>query len=108
MPSTSQKTRIAIAFACVYFFWGSTYSAIYIAGLHIAPPLVGAARSLLSTVIICGICVARGVSLRVPGATAWRLALVGILVLDGQFRLATLILLGGLAVKTLIARGAGW
>jgi hypothetical protein len=36
------------------------------------------------------------------------LALVGILVLDGQFRLATLILLGGLAVKTLIARGAGW
>jgi drug/metabolite transporter (DMT)-like permease len=61
--------------------WGSTYSAIYIAGLHLAPPLVGATRSLLSTVIICGICLARGISLRVPGRTAWRLALVGILMM---------------------------
>lgn len=36
------------------------------------------------------------------------LALIGILVLDGKFRWAILILLGGLAVKTLIARRAGW
>lgn len=36
------------------------------------------------------------------------LAAVGILVLDGKLRLAILILLGGLAVKTLIARRAGW
>jgi len=36
------------------------------------------------------------------------LALVGIMVLNGQFRWAILILLGGLAVKTLIARRAGW
>jgi drug/metabolite transporter (DMT)-like permease len=79
MPHISQKTRIAIAFACVYFVWGSTYSAIYIAGLHLAPPLVGAIRSLLSTAVICGICMARGISLRVPGPTMWRLALVGIL-----------------------------
>jgi drug/metabolite transporter (DMT)-like permease len=77
----SDKTRIAFAFACVYFFWGSTYSAIYIAGLHLAPPLVGATRSLLSTVIICGICLARGTSLRVPRRTAWRLALVGVLMM---------------------------
>ena len=28
--------------------------------------------------------------------------------LDGKFRLAVWILLGGLAVKTLIARAAGW
>ena len=66
----------------MYFVWGSTYSAIYIAGLHLAPPLVGATRSLLSTVIICGICVARGTSLRVPGRTAWYLALVGILLMS--------------------------
>jgi drug/metabolite transporter (DMT)-like permease len=70
-----------LAFALVYFVWGSTYSAIYIAGLHLAPPLVGATRSLLSTVIICGICVARGTSLRVPARIAWRLALVGILMM---------------------------
>ena len=43
--AAADKTRIAIAFACVYFFWGSTYGAIYIAGLHLAPPLVGALRT---------------------------------------------------------------
>ncbi len=36
------------------------------------------------------------------------LALIGICVLDGKLRLAILILLGGLALKTLIARRAGW
>ena len=36
------------------------------------------------------------------------LSLVGILVLHGKFRWAILILFGGLAVKTLIARRAGW
>jgi len=76
-----KKTLVPFAFVCVYFVWGSTYSAIYIAGLHIAPPLVGAIRSLLSTIIICSICLARGTSLRVPGRTAWRLALVGILMM---------------------------
>lgn len=36
------------------------------------------------------------------------LALIGMVLLHGQFRWAILILLGGLAVKTLIARRAGW
>jgi drug/metabolite transporter (DMT)-like permease len=75
----SKKNRIAIAFACVYVAWGSTYSAIEIAGRYFAPPLVGALRSMLSTALICGICVARGTSLRVARGTAWRLALVGVL-----------------------------
>ena len=80
MPAAAaHRNRILIAFACVYFFWGSTYSAIRIAGEHLAPPLVGAIRSLFSTVIICGICMLRGTSLRVPLRTAWRLALIGIL-----------------------------
>jgi drug/metabolite transporter (DMT)-like permease len=75
----SEKNRIVLAFACVYLAWGSTYGAIEIAGRYFAPPLVGALRSILSTVLMCGICVARGTSLRVPRAAAWRLALVGIL-----------------------------
>jgi hypothetical protein len=36
------------------------------------------------------------------------LALIAVFVLSGQIRLAVLILLGGLAVKTWIARAAGW
>ena len=81
---SSAKSRVAIAFACVYFIWGSTYGAIHIAGLHIAPPLVGAIRSLLSTAIMCCICLWRGISLRVPRAAAWRLALVGILLMTAN------------------------
>ena len=77
----SQKTLILIAFACIYVCWGSTYLAIHIAGLHLAPPLVAGMRSSLSTLIICAICIARGVSLRVTRAEAWRLALVGILMM---------------------------
>ena len=79
--SASQKNSILVAFACVYFFWGSTYGAIHVAGLHIAPPLVGATRSLLSTLIMAGICMARGVSLRVSWPAAWRLILVGVLIM---------------------------
>lgn len=36
------------------------------------------------------------------------LALIAVVVLKDQIRLAVLILLGGLAVKTLIARAARW
>lgn len=36
------------------------------------------------------------------------LGLIAIFILHGNFRWAVLILLGGLAIKTLIARAAGW
>jgi drug/metabolite transporter (DMT)-like permease len=77
LPLT-QKTRIIIAFACVYFFWGSTYSAFYIAGLHLAPPLVGFIRSLFSTSLIGTFCLLRGKCLRIPWRIAWQLSLVGV------------------------------
>ncbi len=67
------------AFACLYFFWGSTYTAIHVAGEHLAPPLVAATRSLLTTTLLVGICLATGRSLRVTRGEAWRLALVGVL-----------------------------
>jgi drug/metabolite transporter (DMT)-like permease len=84
LPSLSQKSRIAIAFACVYFFWGSTYSAIHLSALHLAPPLVGALRTLISAAILYAFCVARGISLRVPRRTAWQLALVGVLFMSAN------------------------
>jgi drug/metabolite transporter (DMT)-like permease len=80
-PASPPKNRIILAFACVYLCWGSTYGAIHIAGLHLAPPLVGAMRSILSTVLLVVICLKRGTSLRVSRGTAWRLALVGILLM---------------------------
>jgi drug/metabolite transporter (DMT)-like permease len=83
-PALTQKSRVAIAFACVYFFWGSTYGAIHLAGLHLAPPLVGALRTLVSTAILAAFCVARGISLRMPRHTAWQLSLVGILFMSAN------------------------
>jgi drug/metabolite transporter (DMT)-like permease len=80
----SPKSRIVVAFACVYLCWGSTYGAIHIAGQHLAPPLVGAIRTLFSTVLIGGICLARGTSLRVPLRTAGQLALVGVLIMTAN------------------------
>ncbi|MDP9051816.1 MAG: EamA family transporter, partial [Acidobacteriota bacterium] len=85
MPrQTSKKTQVAIAFALVYLIWGSTYFAIHVAGLHIAPPLVGALRTLVSAAILAAFCVARGISLRMPRRTAWQLSLVGILFMSAN------------------------
>jgi drug/metabolite transporter (DMT)-like permease len=80
MPAYSaSRNRILLAFACVYLCWGSTYGAIHIASLHLAPPLVGAVRSLLSTALIAALCLVNRTSLRVTRREAWQLALVGIL-----------------------------
>ena len=76
---TAPPRRTLAAFACVYFFWGSTYTAIHVAGLHLAPSLVAACRSLLTTAILISLCLATGRSLRVTRAELWRLVLVGIL-----------------------------
>lgn len=71
-----------MAFICVYLCWGMTYGAIRIAVQHMAPPLVSALRSLLSTAILLAICRVRGIPLRVRWSTAWRLALVGVLIMS--------------------------
>jgi drug/metabolite transporter (DMT)-like permease len=80
MPANPpNKSLILLAFACVYLCWGSTYLAIRVAGMHIAPPLVAGLRTLISAVIVAAICLARRTSLRVSAADAWRLILIGIL-----------------------------
>ena len=83
MPS-STKSRIAIAFVLVYLIWGSTYLAIHVAGLRLAPPLVGALRTLVSASILACFCLARGISLRMPRQVAWQLSLVGILFMSAN------------------------
>ena len=88
-PAKHLSGRVSIAFACVYFFWGSTYLAIRIAGTHLAPPLVGATRTLLSTILLAGFCLLRGKSLRVTPGEAWRLALVGVLLMSANNVLLT-------------------
>ena len=78
LQATLPRRTIA-AFACVYFFWGSTYTAIHVAGLHLAPSLVATCRCLLTTILLLGLCLATGRSLRITRGELWRLAIVGIL-----------------------------
>ena len=89
MSRLPKPTLVLIAFACVYFFWGSTYLAIHVAGENLPAPVVSASRSLLSTLLIALICVARGQSLRVPRGEVWKLALVGILFMSANNMMLT-------------------
>ena len=90
MPSPiPARTRVLIAFAAVYIFWGSTYAAIRVAGEHLPPPVVAATRTTLTTTLIVLITLARGKSLRVPKGEIPRLALVGILFMSGNNMLLT-------------------
>lgn len=75
---------MAIAFFCVYVFWGSTYTGMHYAGLYFSPPLVSGLRFLLAAPTMFLICAFRGVRLRVTWAEFIRLALVGVLLLTGN------------------------
>ncbi|SEG62792.1 Permease of the drug/metabolite transporter (DMT) superfamily [Bryocella elongata] len=91
-PSSSARsrdTRILLAFASVYLFWGSTYLAIHVAGEHLPVPVVAACRSLLSTALIILICFFTGRSMRVPKGEGWRLALAGLLFMSANNMLLT-------------------
>ncbi len=77
------------AFAAVYLCWGSTYTAIRVAGEHLPPPVVSATRSIITTLLILGISLGLGKSLRVPKGEGPRLALVGLLFMSGNNMLLT-------------------
>ena len=86
---SSSRPLVPIAFAAVYVFWGSTYTAIRIAGEHLPPPVVSASRSIITTLLILIICLVSGKSLRVPKGEAPKLALVGLLFMSANNMLLT-------------------
>jgi drug/metabolite transporter (DMT)-like permease len=83
------STRVALAFASVYFFWGSTYLAIHVAGEHLPVPVVSASRSTVSTLIIVVACLVTSRSLRVPAGEAWKLIVIGLLFMSANNMLLT-------------------
>ena len=83
------RTKVLLAFASVYLFWGSTYLAIHVAGEHLPVPVVSASRSTASTLIIIAIAMLSGRSLRVPSGEPWRLALIGLLFMSANNMLLT-------------------
>jgi drug/metabolite transporter (DMT)-like permease len=79
-----KSTRILLAFASVYLFWGSTYAAIHIAGEQLSAPVVSAARCVIAVVFIAGLALAGGKSLRVAKGELWRLSLIGVLFMSAN------------------------
>ncbi len=83
------KGRVIAAFAAVYLCWGSTYTAIRIAGEHLPPPVVSATRSIITTLLILAIALALKKSLRVPRGEGPKLAIIGLLFMSGNNMLLT-------------------
>lgn len=74
---------IVLAFASVYFFWGSTYTAIRIGAAEMPALLLAGTRFLVAGAILLGWCRWRGLRLAWPPKTMLMLGLIGLLLLGG-------------------------
>jgi drug/metabolite transporter (DMT)-like permease len=75
--------RIVLAFASVYFFWGSTYTAIRIGAAEMPPFLLAGTRFLIAGALLLRWCRWRGLQLLWPRKTMFLLGLIGVLLLGG-------------------------
>jgi len=78
-PATTAS--IVLAFLSVYFFWGSTYTAIRIGAAQMPPLLLAGARFLVAGIILLGWCRWRGLRLKWPLKTMLMLGTIGLLLL---------------------------
>jgi drug/metabolite transporter (DMT)-like permease len=76
-------TSIVLAFASVYIFWGSTYTAIRIGAAQMPALLLAGTRFLIAGAILLAWCRMRGLRLVRPAKTMWMLGLIGLLLLGG-------------------------
>jgi drug/metabolite transporter (DMT)-like permease len=84
-PSESaSKASIVLAFACVYFFWGSTYTAIRVGTAEMPSLLFAGVRFLVAGVLLLGWCRWRGLRLFWPSRPMLILSLIGLLLLSGS------------------------
>lgn len=75
--------RIVLAFGCVYFFWGSTFTAIRIGAAEVPALLLAGTRFLAAGLILLAWCRWRGLRLIWPPKTMLTFAGVGLLLLGG-------------------------
>jgi len=80
-PATT--ATIVLAFASVYFFWGSTYTAIRIGAAEMPALLLAGTRFLIAGAILLAWCRWRGLRLFWPSKAMLTLGLVGVLLLGG-------------------------
>ncbi len=77
------RVAIVIAFALVYFFWGSTYLGIDIAVEQIPPALMCGIRFMIAGVFMLAFCGLRGRKIHYQWHQLGRMAVVGVLLLMG-------------------------
>ena len=78
----ASTASIVLAFASVYFFWGSTYTAIRIGAAQMPPLLLAGTRFLIAGAILLAWCRWRGLRLLWPPKTMLILGLVGLFLLS--------------------------
>jgi drug/metabolite transporter (DMT)-like permease len=79
----ANAARIVLAFAGVYFFWGSTYTAIRIGAAEMPALLLAGTRFLIAGTLLLAWCRWRGLRLLWPPRTMLLLGLMGLLLLGG-------------------------
>jgi drug/metabolite transporter (DMT)-like permease len=79
--TSAGTTSIMLAFLSVYFFWGSSYTAIRIGAAEMPSLLLAGLRFVIAGVILLAWCRWRGLRLRYPAKTMIMLALIGLLLL---------------------------
>lgn len=72
-----------MAFLSVYFFWGSTYTAIRVGAAEMPALLLAGTRFFVAGVILLGWCRWRGLRLSWPPKTMLMLAVISVLLLGG-------------------------
>jgi drug/metabolite transporter (DMT)-like permease len=82
-PPAATSARIALAFASVYVFWGSTYAAIRVGVAEMPAFLLAGTRFLIAGTILLVWCRWRGLRLLWPPRTMLLLGVVGLLLLGG-------------------------
>lgn len=75
------RTSIVLAFLSVYFFWGSTYTAIRIGAAEMPALLLAGLRFIVAGVILLGWCRAKRFKLVFPARTMLMLAVISLLLL---------------------------
>src|ERR1035438_5060281 len=75
-------TSIVLSFASVYFFWGSTYTAIRIGAAEMPPLLLSGTRFLIAGAILLAWCRWRGLRIFWPLRTMLMLLLIGFFLLS--------------------------
>jgi drug/metabolite transporter (DMT)-like permease len=69
-PTKPSVLKLILAFACIYFIWGSTYVAIRYAILTLPGFLMAATRFMIAGAVLCAVAYWQGA--RLNGPIAWR------------------------------------